>query len=567
MDDIRVSTEGMGVDAPISRRVGATKSRSGCKTCKIRKVKCGEEKPSCFRCTSTGRKCEFEDDRRSPPTLTPTLLLSSSPDAGRRERRAFEYYFQNVARHLAGGMEIDFWTNVIPQICRSEPAVWDGMIAISTLFEYPNQSLDFPLLRDRRKSNTLNQIQREALTWYSRSISSVHSQIERGIADPYIALISCALFICVETIQGRTEEALQLFRQGVTLIGDLRTHITLGHVSKSRQNLLKDAIIPLFSRLASISLTVSGTQPGPIFTFLENNPTAGFTSLEHARSSITVISADVLLFEREAHSHLREIGAHCYVSIDMLNRRKNLQHRVAEWYIAYTKFHQGNNRQHSTPQIRVQHEPLLIIYYVAISIILSVCLTPLEIVYDDHLAEFGIIVEQAQLSLATSAMTDGSQPPFTFEAGVGVPLFLTALKCRDWRLRRKALELLRQAPQMQGLFKCAPSAFMAEAFMNMEESYSLALRDSTLATSPTSGAEGDHPGDPQILVPEEARIYYYCIFRPGEWYPPGVNEEDVVKFGRSLDQLYLHFSRNEFDLETKTWRQNFECIPFGADLM
>ncbi|KAJ5083158.1 hypothetical protein N7456_012585 [Penicillium angulare] len=556
----------MSVDVPVSRRVGATKSRSGCKTCKIRKVKCGEEKPSCFRCTSTGRKCEFEDARRSPPTLDPTLLLSSSPDAGRRERRAFEYYFQNAAQHLAGGMEIDFWTKVIPQICRSEPAVWDGMIAISTLFEYPNQSLDFPLLRDRRKSNSLNQIQREALTWYSRSISSVHSQIERGIADPYIALISCALFICVETIQGRTEEALQLFRQGVTLIGDLRAHITLGHVSRSRQSLLKTAIIPLFSRLGSISLTVSGTNPGQIFGFLENNPSAEFTSIEDARSSITVISADVLLFEREAYLHLREIGAYCFVSSDMLNRREILQLRVAEWYMAYTKLRRGDNRQQCTHPITVQHEPLLIIYHAAISIILSVCLTPLEIVYDDHLAEFATIVEQAQLSLAASVMPDGSQPPFTFEAGVGVPLFLTALKCRDWGLRRKALELLKKAPRMQGLFKCAPSAFMAEAFMNLEESYSLALGDSTLGAL-LSGLGGDHQVDPQILVPEEARIYYYCIFRPGEWYPPGVSEEDVVKFGCSLDQLYLHFSRNEFDLEAKIWRQNFECIPFGADLM
>lgn len=34
------------------------KVRTGCLTCKIRKVKCDEGKPSCLRCTSTGRKCE-----------------------------------------------------------------------------------------------------------------------------------------------------------------------------------------------------------------------------------------------------------------------------------------------------------------------------------------------------------------------------------------------------------------------------------------------------------------------------------------------------------------------------
>lgn len=73
-------------------------------------------------------------------------------------------------------MKVDFWAKVIPQICRSEPAIWDGIIAISVLFEYPNQCLDFPLLRDRRQSShDLNQIQQEALTWYSRLISTVHA--------------------------------------------------------------------------------------------------------------------------------------------------------------------------------------------------------------------------------------------------------------------------------------------------------------------------------------------------------------------------------------------------------
>lgn len=492
------------------------------------------------------------------------------PNSGQRERRAFEYYFQHTAQHLAGGMKVDFWTSVIPQICRSEPAVWDGMIAISTLFEYPNQSLDFTLLRNRRRgSDSLNQIQREALTWYSRSISSVRSQIERGTADPYIILVSCVLFICVETIQGRMEEALQLFKQGVSLIFDLRAQIAQGCVSVSKVTLLERAIIPLFSRLASVSLTISGTEKSEIFAFVGSNLNSEFLTAEDARTSITVLSAEVLMFEREAHEHLREIGPGSTVNPEMSSKKEMLQHRLAEWHTAYTKLCENNNSNHNSPVVVKDYEPLLPIYHAALTIHLASCLNQLESIYDSKTAEFEKIIEQSRISLSISRRPDGSQPPFSFEAGVGVPLFLTALKCREPGLRRSALQLLREAPQMQGLFKCAPSALLAEAFMNLEEGYSMAIARSTQSVS--EGFEGNtllnqSSGTLSPVVPEEARIHFYCVFRPSEWRPPGVNEEDIVKFGCSSDQLFLQFSRNHFDPQRQIWVQVFECIPFGGNM-
>lgn len=42
----------------VRMRRWAPKVKSGCITCKIRKIKCDEEKPSCRRCTSTGRTCD-----------------------------------------------------------------------------------------------------------------------------------------------------------------------------------------------------------------------------------------------------------------------------------------------------------------------------------------------------------------------------------------------------------------------------------------------------------------------------------------------------------------------------
>ncbi|CEL09787.1 hypothetical protein ASPCAL12916 [Aspergillus calidoustus] len=86
-------------------RIGPLRSRRGCKACKTRKIKCGEEKPSCRRCLAAKYKCEYAHTSptnttySSLPTTTSILDLpiSASPNTVWRERRAFAYYFQHAA--------------------------------------------------------------------------------------------------------------------------------------------------------------------------------------------------------------------------------------------------------------------------------------------------------------------------------------------------------------------------------------------------------------------------------------------------------------------------------------
>ncbi|KAJ5607964.1 hypothetical protein N7537_004583 [Penicillium hordei] len=467
---------------------------------------------------------------------------------------------QHVSQHLAGGMNIDFWTGVVPQICRSEPAVWNAVIAISALYENPKQCMDFHFLRDRRnKAHLLNHAQQDALTWYSRSISTVSSQIQRDSADPYIALISCALFICVETIQGHMEQALELYRQGITLILELRAQIGHGVVSISKGVLLERSIVPLFLRLGASSLTISGTQfPIELFAFIETDMSADFASVYSARSIMSVLATEVILFEREANLHLREVGAEAAVSPAMIAKKEALRVRLVEWHRAYTNLCQRNRSVLTLP---VYPEPILLTYHATALICVTGCLKQQETVFDAHFADFATIVAQSRLILDTSAGPNGVQPPFTFEMSVGVPLAMTVLRCRDPTLRRRALDLLRLSPPIQGFFKCAPVALLSEMLMKLEEGYGLAVRENTSAPSQKVEATTSQAA----LIPEEARIHEYGIFRPNEWQPLWVTEEDLTAFSLSPNQLYLGFSRNQYDKESNTWRQIYQCIPLEAN--
>ncbi|KAI1207985.1 uncharacterized protein F4807DRAFT_161118 [Annulohypoxylon truncatum] len=68
--------------APKRKRASRPKVRTGCITCKIRRVKCDETKPACTRCTSTGRKCDGYGGAAPPrPKKSPSAPSSSSPSS------------------------------------------------------------------------------------------------------------------------------------------------------------------------------------------------------------------------------------------------------------------------------------------------------------------------------------------------------------------------------------------------------------------------------------------------------------------------------------------------------
>lgn len=59
-------------------RTGKPKVRTGCQTCKTRRVKCGEEKPCCLRCSRSGFKCDGYQStsfEKTPRKKLPSLLI------------------------------------------------------------------------------------------------------------------------------------------------------------------------------------------------------------------------------------------------------------------------------------------------------------------------------------------------------------------------------------------------------------------------------------------------------------------------------------------------------------
>lgn len=114
-----------------------------------------------------------------------------------------------------------------------------------------------------------------------------------------------------------------------------------------------------------------------------------------------------------------------------------------------------------------------------------------EMVNDDLVNDFEDILHYGRWSIAATQYPDGTQPAFSFDTTIALPLYICAIQCRDYRIRHEALDLLREAPKVQGLCKSASHAVMASKIISIEE----------------AGLELIDRGDgPAMFIPESHRI-------------------------------------------------------------
>ncbi|KAJ5605956.1 C6 zinc finger domain protein [Penicillium lagena] len=456
-------------------------------------------KLGCKTCNNTGRKCEYEGTTISPKPASP---LSLSPNTVWRERRAFAYYFEEAAPSVGGDLDVDFWRTIVPQVCRSEPAVWDAINSISALFESPEPFPDIAFVRQGDHC-TLNQNHRDAIGWYSRSVSAIRQRIERGDVDIFVGLVSCVLFICIEALQGGVEEALQLYGQGVHLIHTLRAQASAGVVSAAHAFLVEDTIVPIFIRLGAIAPTISSN---PVRTLLlDTEETYEFVSLKSARDAMVLLGTEAQLFQRTCVKYIRKSHV-SHVSPELEAQQIALSTRLRKWHTAFTDLMGSLGTKYVLSPQQIGTGALLVAYHETLLVLLATCVTSRsEILTDAYLPNFQTIIEQSRIALDASARSDGTQPPFTFDASVAGPLWFTCLRCRDPGFRRTALALLRRTPHVHGFYKNTHATTFIEKMVVVEK---------TLAVKAVQGtANSGTVESSNTPIPEEARLGPVTVFR------------------------------------------------------
>ncbi|KAG6002378.1 hypothetical protein E4U21_003138 [Claviceps maximensis] len=90
------------------------------------------------------------------------------------------------------------------------------------------------------------------------------------------------------------------------------------------------------------------------------------------------------------------------------------------------------------------------------------------------------------------------KPSFSADLGIVPPLYVVATKCREPRLRRQAIQLLRSSARREGMWDSELAANIGQWVMHIEESYN--------PLSPPSSDDMPPACPPTKFIPEERRV-------------------------------------------------------------
>lgn len=299
----------------VNGRLGSKKTRTGCVTCKIRRVKCDEAKPTCARCTSTGRVCDGYSEI-SPRAKTPlgTVSITSTLGLNANEMQAFDYFISTSGPRLAGSLDKDFWCGQLLQLCHAERFVLDAVLAISTLYQHPQylQRFSVNLEGDREMPKfermqalqtgdpfgnyTVDEHHASALRLYNRSIATLKVRLDSGNVSPTLILLSSMLYIAIEIIRDNVFVALNLFSQSISLMPKAVEH--------AKDDSLTAVLRIMLARVAVTAATFGHTQAmstPPAFAGAATGES--FASITDARTSLSAIMAECHTFIKNARDH------------------------------------------------------------------------------------------------------------------------------------------------------------------------------------------------------------------------------------------------------------------------
>jgi hypothetical protein len=381
------------------------------------------------------------------------MCPTSFGDAGRDEVQYFEFFVQRLVPGFTRIADGCFWHQLLPQSSRSDPVIWNAVIAMACLIQHP-QYTNYLVLPGSEKPTITDGNHRRALRWYGKSINALQKRISNDTTSSQFALIACILYICIECLQDNIVEALTLYQRAVGMLGLVRPD----HVGSSTHphNYIDDMIYSLLRHMAI-------SQGFPVqWTKITQESAEGFQSLSDAREELCALIGEALAFIHLANSYKESQGKDWIAPSDMFLRRQHLESDFLKWHYALS------NAPASTACVPFSdHDELrsvLLMAYGHYFIWLSTCLSNFETAFDNHFPMFQSMTEHAGRAIANTNLG------FMFETRVIPSMFFVATKCRHPSIRRQAITILRNGPEVENTWKAEPMANVAEKVIGIEES-------------------------------------------------------------------------------------------------
>ncbi|KAJ0417833.1 hypothetical protein BJY00DRAFT_325277 [Aspergillus carlsbadensis] len=399
-------------------RGGKTRVKSGCRTCKTRKVKCDESFPVCQRCLSTGRVCDGygvwggggndygrrQSPKNPPPTPNhPPLACISTCVASTDERASFDWFRRRTMVKIPGSYLSDFWTTILLQASQSDQAVWHSILALSSTHRSGFvQSL--PGQRITQEQLTLRHLIRAV-----RHLGP-HFSV-RDKASCRVILIVCLVLVALDLLRGYFTSAQVHLRNGLNILAQTQSSsidaanaglgcsptpsyayepidISIGEAFfrlhtqlelLQRQHCPRPCILPL-------PLQLSILEPSPPTQFLSY--TAAWRGLDHLMNQAFYLSA-------RARDQGSKAGAEATPTDSLLAQQERLKAGLDSWLTSYNSSSERLQLSisDSIAEAKTKVHHLVSCYHTMLTIMAETALSPKQTVFDEYTYPFEQMLE------------------------------------------------------------------------------------------------------------------------------------------------------------------------------
>ena len=454
----------------------APKVRTGCSTCRARRVKCDEGKPGCRRCSDFGVECggynrpAVSKTMRSPlpidrtqrvEALTTQDLTTKSPPPrisetvsvlklfGKpEEQRALSVYLSTVAVAISEFSSPSFWQNLIPQASWAHPGIKHALIALTSRHVSLKSVKTDPTRPD------------DVSIWHYNQ--SIRFLLLDAPTDE-VTLLVCFLLFTYENSDGSFAIARQHMKSGLKIIKQWQYQ----RKSTSRDDLMSLEIIPRFREgLAYLKACSTGRPFSP--TVSNPHQSVRITETQDPDEDIPSPPSSATASLGGTFSSFEEA---CNTLIECLRQTSLFSHAartatLSPLLLRWKRTLDSSQRLESCDSSLVRM--LNVHYYTCRTIVGSMQsgTEDMDQAYDTYLNEFTFIVDEMQVLINNTQVRNSIH--LRQKLGFIPPLILVALRCPGFNLRIKAIAMLRKLQSKEGRWTSYCAAKISETCMTWE---------------------------------------------------------------------------------------------------
>ncbi|KAK4946759.1 hypothetical protein LTR10_014261 [Elasticomyces elasticus] len=457
---------------PIRRkRAFLPKVKTGCRTCKIRKVKCDECKPECNRCLSTGRKCDGYEPASRTPSPGSSSSLQTQPDmfTSQAERRSFDFFQARACQTLGGYFHLQFWSREVMQSAMHYPPIRHLVIALGAAYEgFESETSGSPGAGEPSASKHLALQQANQSIRLMNDLFQTASTSGPSLENTSSILMASILFTYIASLQGHLSQAIEHVRAGLRVLEESEASLLEQSSSSSIYPVplhqLRSILISVYGQVRCIINDEALTKWNRDHLVSELEPVTLFASIPEAHDYVERLHHNMLAYLQSVDFHPATTPAE-HAAYD--KRRHDLFRALGQGRDALEIL------QTVSPERHQQESGITVlrIYLTLVEMRLSLhALRPdereaafdhLEPYLERILGDCEAVVEADRANQTSSSCCSG--------LGIVLPLHTVAARCRNPKVRRKALDLLLSGTRRECLWDAGMTANIVRKTLDIEE--------------------------------------------------------------------------------------------------